>query len=153
VRRALLFCQTVSQQRQVWLLHEFRRRQGPQNSAVHGARRQKSLERCDFADCVAQHAVLRDMVSGMIFLVPREFAGKISKIWSSPHSGRPANPQLSPCLIRKFPKHRSRELTHNIREFTTRIRVTKPGIRDFIMISPCAPRFAPVIFVCSLTDG
>lgn len=29
-------------------------REGRHNSAVHNARRQKSLERCDFADCVAR---------------------------------------------------------------------------------------------------
>jgi hypothetical protein len=60
------------------------------------------------------------MVSGMIFPVSREFAGKISKIWSSPHFGWPAQRQLSTCLIRKFPKPRNRELTRHIRKFRTR---------------------------------
>ncbi len=68
----------------------------------------------------------------MIFLVYREFAGKISKIWSSPHFGRLAKPQLSRCLIRKFPKQRNRELTHHLRKFRTRIRVVKPSIRNFL---------------------
>ncbi len=83
---------------------------------------------------LAQHAVLLDVVSGMIFLVPREFAGKISKIWSSPHFGPPAKPQLFTYLIRKFPKLHNRELPHHIREFMTRIRVVKPGIRDFFIL-------------------